>query len=118
MDYESIKTAYEHYARLRDERLELDRQSAALKEQETEAKGRLLALMEGTEGMIVNGLSVRPVIKERPYITDYSALKQFILDTGNTQVFNRALNAKALSELGDVPGVGYFSQVDISTRKA
>ena len=117
MEYETIKLAYEHYARLREQRLDLDKQSAALKEDETEAKQLLLALMEGSEGAVINGLVVRPVIKERPYITDYSALKQFILDTGNTQVFNRALNPKALAELGSVPGVGYFATTDISTRK-
>ena len=118
MEYETIKQAYEHYAHLREQRLELDRQSAILKEQETEAKQLLLACLEGSEGAVVNGLTVRPVIRERPYITDYSALKQYILDTGNTQVFNRALNAKALSELGEVPGIGYFATTDISTRKS
>jgi hypothetical protein len=117
MEYDVVKQAYEHYVHLRDKRLELDRQSAEVKEQETEAKGLLLALMDGTEGAIINGMAVRPVLKDRPFIKDYAALREYILDTGNTQVFNRALNPKALAELGQVPGIEYFTTTDLSMRK-
>jgi hypothetical protein len=117
MDFETIKQCYEQYNRLKEQRLELDRQSARIKEEEIAAKDLLLCALEGSDGVVVSGTAVKVVLKTRPYIVDYSLLSNFVLDTGNTQVFNRALNIKALSELGDVPGVGYYTTSDIGTKK-
>lgn len=118
MDTETVKKVFDSYLELREARLTAQKSVDDMKEAETMAKELLLELLGNSEGAVISGKIVAPVSKSRPYIVDYAALSNYVVDTGNTQVFNRALNAAALAELGAVPGIGYYDYTDISVRKA
>ena len=105
------------YYQARETRLSLAAEVRELQDHETALKQQLIASLGTQEGIVEGGRAYRVVEKQRPYIADYPQLKTFVLDRGCLQVFNRALNAKSISEIGDVPGVDYYVHKDISAKK-
>ena len=102
---------------IKNQRLEARRAMMELQEDETLLKQALIRSLGDQEGIVLQGNAFRSVEKQRPYISDFPRLKDYILDTGHLQVLNRSLNAKALSELSDVPGIEVYTYCDISIKK-
>lgn len=104
------------YIAERERRLDLEKVVNDMKGNESLLKAKLIKELS-EQGTLVQGRAIQVVTKSRPTITNYEEIRQYVVDTGNIQVFNRALNKANIQALGDVPGVQDYDYSDISVRK-
>lgn len=74
--------------------------------------------LEGMSGKTVN---LSKTISKKASVSDGEALRNWVLQTGNTQIFQKTLvqsEIKEITESGEViPGVQYFNVEKLSVRK-
>jgi hypothetical protein len=109
----------DEYADVRQARLDKDKESASIKERETEIYNAILsALSESADtGASGNHHRVQRVLKTVNNVSDWSALHTYIQQTGAFEMLQRRLSDKAVSEFADTngalpPGV---QAVDVAT---
>lgn len=101
----------DEYAYVREERLKLDRQSAEVKERESELYNCMLStLAESTDtGASGNTHRVQLVEKEYATVKDWDTFLNHVKATGSFELMRRSLNEKAaletLEDNENVPGV-------------
>jgi hypothetical protein len=111
------------YMGLRNARLELDRQSAKLKEQESEIRALILReLLESKAGGVA-GKSYRAEVRHKkvPQVVDWDKLYVYIKDNDAFELLQKRLSPPAVVERWEnheaVPGVVEVTVDDLSVTK-
>lgn len=111
------------YDTIREERLEIESRAEELKKQETQIKEHLIEALKKAKMTGAAGSRVRADIdkKEYPTVTDIKKLYAHIKKTGEFDLLNRAVNAKAVKERWEakktIPGVGKFTKSTLSITR-
>ncbi len=122
----SLAAVADLYYTKREERLELQRQAAAIEEDEKLLKQHLIDNLPKSQATGVAGKLVRVSVttKEVPQVTDWDKFYAYVAKNkakGGFALLNRAVNAKAINEIWDsgkkVDGVGKFTAVNLSVNK-
>jgi len=122
----SLALAADLYYSKREDRLALQRQVDALKEDEEALKNHLIDSIPKSNATGIAGKLVRVSVtsKEVPQVQDWDAFYSYVaknVKKGSFALLNRAVNAKAVNEIWadgkTVPGVGVFTAVNLSVNK-
>lgn len=114
------------YFSLREKRLALQREAAAVEEQEKLVQAHLIAVIPKSLGTGVAGKLCRVSVQTKPIpqVTDWDKFYAHIAKNkskGGFALLNRAVNAAAVKEIWDagkeVPGVGSFNVAKLSVNK-
>lgn len=95
-----------------EQRLNLDRQSKALKRQVDDLSAQIIAGMTAAGLTMVDGARIEEV--QKPFISDFSELEKFIIEHGALDLLQKRLTESAVKlrwEDGiSVPGVGVSTE--------
>ena len=114
----------QEYDSTRAQRLELDRQAAAVKEVELELRQQLMDMLQALDINSVgdNEKIYALVQKPEPTVEDWNALHAHIKKTGEFELLYRRVNPAAIKERWElhkqVPGVKQFIAITLSVTKA
>lgn len=122
----NLAQAVDLYYQKRQDRLALQKQVTEMEEEEQLLKSHLIENIPKSEATGIAGKLARIsiTVKTIPQVTDWDAFYAYIAKNRSKGAFamlNRAVNAKAVSEVWDagkeVPGVGTFTAKSLSINK-
>jgi hypothetical protein len=111
------------YQEVRDQRLELQRQTDKLKEREDELKATLLATLQeqGVGGVSGKRYRVEVKLTVVPVVTNWPEVYEYIKANDAFDILQTRLSAPAIRERqvdGEkIPGIGDLNQYNLSLRK-
>lgn len=111
------------YARVRDLRLELEKEISPIRKRESELREHLINNIDRSKSKGAVGKRYRAVINEKtkPSVEDWQKVYEFIKENNSFNILQRRLNDQAISELWEegveVPGVGKVIIPTLSIRK-
>lgn len=123
MQLAEITTIIDEYYLIREQRLELDRESKEIQKKETELKDRIIAYMEEERAGTIGGMlaTVKLKITPKPNAKDWGEIWEWVKANDAPDIYYRRLNESALTERRDqgvnVPGVEWYPVASISVSK-
>lgn len=118
-----VATLVDIYIKLREERLGLERQADAIKEQEQEHKAKIMAALQESGASAVAGKTHRITLRSKhvPTVQDWRLFYDYIKKFDAFELLQRRLSAPAVQEYweaGDaIDGVMAMEVVDVSINK-
>jgi hypothetical protein len=104
-------------ARIKEtERLELDRQSKKLKKEEDDLKALLIQRLNslGLRELTHNGFAAVISQNQKPYIVDFEALEQYVIDNKALDLLQKRLTETAVKDRWGngvaIPGIGVMTE--------
>ena len=123
MDLAELTKKVDLFCTIRNQRLDADKEAAALKKQETELKDEIIAHMEESGSYNAGGHvgAVERHVKPKASIKNWPEVYEFIKEHDAFDILYRRVNEKAITdrqELGEVvPGIEWFPVSTLSVSK-
>lgn len=123
MDLKELSTLVDMYDTVKQNRLEHDRISRSLKEEETAMKDRLIAALQEHGMSAAGGSTVHLSLRRSPIakVADWDTFYDYIKSNDAFDCLNRAVNQRAVAARlldGPVPGTEQIWQYTLSESRA
>lgn len=108
------------YKQLNKLRLEMQKAVEAVEQAEKAAKARIIETIAVGEGFFSDGHTFVVTSKDKPIISDWDKLADYVVDNDRFDFYQKRLSDKAVMDTENwtkIPGIGLFVHKDLSVTK-